>query len=233
MKTANNKLFFCSYLFLLFFIDCKPNKNSQLNSLCSTKSNINFNADTLMFNLNVNDTLGFQEFMITRKLFVMDSSFGNWNRKSEELAFKYAKSIQKSDPFLHYDIYVITKNSLTKKLWEVESFSCDNKYYPILEAREGYWDGKNLHPTVLTVIEKNNNSLAVKAINFIIDSKNNWRIFSKESLFSNLSSNYCYCIDTTTTDYLLPKQEGYPKNMIIFHKIFDNYYTDMKCNSEQ
>ncbi len=118
-------------------------------------------------------------------------------------------------------------------MWDIDEIFCDQLYYPILETSPGYILNGKYYPTLLRVIEKQASSLNIRCINFIIDSNNNWKVYSKEKITTDGQFDIYngYCTDTIT------KNLGYvsglvPKDRIDFLHAFDGNTNNIEwiCN---
>ncbi|MEO7522465.1 MAG: hypothetical protein ABIT58_00145 [Ferruginibacter sp.] len=223
MKTVNN----INYLLMLFSISifsngCKEQGNSGIASFSTSKSYINYNADTVMYSLNITDTPDPQIFMVTRKIYVGDSCFGVF---SDNTNYKKAWDFSQKEknakgPYLKFAIYVLSSGKF-KEMWDVDAINCDNLHFPVLESVEGYALNGKTYPTFLRVIEKDASTLNIRCINILLDKNYNWRVLSKEKITTDAEFNIYegYCIDTISKN-LGYNEDNVPKNTINFIHAF-------------
>lgn len=232
MKIVNNLI-----IFIFLTSSCRERKIFSVDIFSQTKSYINYKADTVMYKFNLYEGVEERIFMTERKMYVLDSCFGNvLTNENIEKAMLYAKSKDDlTNPYFVYSIKVL-QNANFKELWKVLDYqlSIDNLYFPILETAENYEIDKKKF-TLLKVCQKNIFNLNVKSINILLDKNNNWKIISKERITTDDEYNIIngYCIDT------ISKNLGYinnkDKNEINFFPAFDYYEGkgDFICNESK
>lgn len=216
MKSVVSKkigIFIC----ILLFSSCVNKKTATYNDEISSLYLLDIYGDNEKFYKEDKDV-----FLVEKRIFVLDSCFGGYNKKNIQKAYYYASQNFNTSVYLIYTVKSKNpKTGLFQTLFEIEQ---QETILADIELRQGYsYKKKNennysvVDKKFLRVVEiSKTGNLDFLCLNFEIDDDLNWTLIAKEKLNTSLCNNtqVGYCVDNKNKVLNLQNKQRYKINFI-------------------
>lgn len=219
MKIASS-LFFITFL----FSECKDSQQQIAKSYSNRISYINYHADTVVYKLIANDSLGWEKYIVVKKIFIPDSSYNNENEGRKRLdynAYKYNNDC-------YITIFVEEPNGKLKPIWVFLGYYTGD--YIELEAVDVDFSDilHHCYPPIIRIFEKYRGRPDFRCLNIKVHTDHSWELLSKEKLdlFEN-SPHKGYCIDSINLNVYQRKIDV--PDTLYFSDIFSDWHNWWKC----